>query len=136
LRQQNLDNGITNMNPFHALTEDALDCLIKQITRDNNGGAGLVIPFASQQYLHVLQFWANRMYILGSPYNVALINKALAEAWNGQRKAETEAAKAPDDLVKKPETFKKDTKWRPWKESVVTYLNFTFRWHILCENMT
>ncbi len=117
------DNGITNMNRLRALTEDALDRLIKQMTRDNNGGAGLVIPFTSQQYLHAVRFWANRMYILGTSYDAALINEALAETWNEQRKAEKEAAEAPDGLVKKPETFKKDTKWRPWKESVITYLN-------------
>jgi hypothetical protein len=58
------DNGITNMNRLRALTEDALDRLIKQMTSDNNGGAGLVIPFTSQQYLHADRFWANRMYIL------------------------------------------------------------------------
>ena len=27
------------------------------------------------------------------------------------------------DIVKAQEKFKKDTKWKPWKESVVTYLH-------------
>ncbi len=31
--------------------------------------------------------------------------------------------KTTADLVKAPETFKKDTKWQPWKESINTYLN-------------
>ncbi|MFN9979530.1 MAG: hypothetical protein ACK53Y_06435, partial [bacterium] len=57
------------------------------------------------------------------PYDVALVTGPLAEAWNETRKAEAKAAEAPDDLVKKPEMFKKDTKWRPWKESVTTYLH-------------
>ncbi len=35
---------------------------------------------------------------------------------------EAEAAKAPTDLIKTPKPFKKDTKWRPWKESFMTYL--------------
>ena len=117
------DNGITNMNRLRAMTEDDLERFIKQLTRDNHGGAGLVIPFASQQHIHAIRFWANRMYILGVPYDIALVNEPLAEAWNESRKAEAEAAEAPDDLVKKPEPFKKDTKWRPWKESVVTYLH-------------
>jgi hypothetical protein len=107
------DNGITNIHRWRALMEDALDRLIKQLSRDNNGGAGLVIPFISQQYLHAVRFWANRMYILGTPYDVALVTGPLAEAWNETRKAEAKAAEAPDDLVKKPEMFKKDTKWRP-----------------------
>jgi len=117
------DNGITNMNRLRNLTEDALSSLIKQIHRDNNGGAGLVIPFASQQHIHAIRFWANRMYILGAPFDAALVNEPLAEAWTEVRKTEAEAADAPDDLVKKPEAFKKDTKWRPWKESVESYLH-------------
>jgi hypothetical protein len=63
------------------------------------------------------------MYILGVPYDIALVNEPLAEAWNESRKVEAEAAEAPDNLVKKLEPFKKDTKWRPWKESVITYLH-------------
>jgi hypothetical protein len=30
-----MDNGITTMNRLRSLTEDALECLIKQIHRDN-----------------------------------------------------------------------------------------------------
>jgi len=117
------DNGITNMHRWRALTEDALDRLIKQLSRDNNGGAGLVIPFISQQYLHAVHFWTNSMYILGRPYDVALVTGPLAEAWNETRKEEDEAAEAPNDLIKEPKMFKKDTKWRPWRESVITYLH-------------
>jgi hypothetical protein len=98
-------NGITTVNRLRGLTEDALDRLIKQLTRDNHGGAGLVIPFVSQQYLHAIRFWANRMYILGAPSDVGLINEALAEAWHEMRKVEAEAAEAPDDLVKKNRGF-------------------------------
>jgi hypothetical protein len=60
------DNGITNMNRLRMLTEVALDCSIKQIHRDNQG-AGLFIPFASQQYLQAIRFWANHMHIIGAP---------------------------------------------------------------------
>jgi hypothetical protein len=63
------------------------------------------------------------MYILGALFDAALMNEPLAEAWTEVRKTEAEAADAPDDLVKKPDAFKKDAKWRPWKESVETYLH-------------
>jgi hypothetical protein len=59
-----INNGITSINKLRVLTEDALDKLVKQIHRDNQG-AGLFIPFFSQQYIHAIRFWANRMYILG-----------------------------------------------------------------------
>jgi hypothetical protein len=38
-------------------------------------------------------------------------------------KEEKDIAKTTADLIKAPEAFKKETKWRPWKESVLTYLN-------------
>jgi len=82
-----------------------------------------VIPFVSQQYIHAIRFWVNRMYILGAPFDVALVNEPLAKIWNEARKADAKAAEALDDLVKKPEAFKKDTRWHVRKESVTTYLH-------------
>ncbi len=104
------------------MTADALDRLIKQIHCDNQG-AGLFIPFMSQQYIHAVRFWANRMYILGASYGADLITEELAMQWNELMKEESEATKAPTDLIKLPEAFKKDTKWKQWKESVLTYLH-------------
>jgi hypothetical protein len=40
-----------------------------------------------------------------------------------EEKEEKDFTKATADLVKASETFKEDTKWLPWKESVHTYLN-------------
>jgi hypothetical protein len=101
------DNGVTSMARLRNLTEEALEHLIKQIPRDNNGGAGLVIPFVSQQHIQAIRFWDNRMYIIGAPYDVALVNEQLAEMWNEARKAETEAADATDNLVKSPRCSKR-----------------------------
>ncbi len=63
------------------------------------------------------------MYIIGSTYDVNDINEPLAEMWVESMKAEKEATNASGNMVKFPETFKKDTKWRQWKESMVTYLH-------------
>ncbi len=120
--QEFINNGITNLNKLQVLTAEALDMLIKQIHRDNQG-AGLFIPFFSQQYIRAIRFWANRMHILGAEYPIEQVDEAMADMWNEAMKAELEAAKAPTDIVKMPESFKKDTKWRAWKESVVTYLH-------------
>ncbi len=112
-----INNGITNTHKLRILTADALDRLIKQIHHDNQG-AGLFIPFMSQQYIHAVRFWVNRMYILGTPYGADLITEELAMQWNELMKEESEATKAPTDLIKLPEAFKKDTKWKQWKENV------------------
>ncbi len=72
-----INNGINNTHKLRTLTADALDRLIKQIHHDNQG-AGLFIPFMSQQYIHAIHFWANRMYILDAPYGADLITEELA----------------------------------------------------------
>jgi hypothetical protein len=74
-------NGIMTINRLRTLTEDSLDCLIKQIRRDNQG-AGLFIPFASQQHIHAIRFWDNRMHIIGAPFDFNDINELLAEMWS------------------------------------------------------
>mmetsp|Transcript_24287 Transcript_24287/g.34812 ORF Transcript_24287/g.34812 Transcript_24287/m.34812 type:complete len:264 (-) Transcript_24287:4728-5519(-) len=99
-------------------TED-LNRLIKQIHRDNQG-AGLLIPFMSQQYIHALHFWINRQYILGRHYPLETFGVVQAMYWSERMKAETVAA---TDIIKAPEHFKKDTKWKSWMESVTTYLH-------------
>jgi hypothetical protein len=43
-----INNGVSNLNKLRTLTSEALDMLIKQIHRDNQG-QGLFIPFFSQQ---------------------------------------------------------------------------------------
>jgi hypothetical protein len=116
------NNGITSLDRLRVLTPEALTQLIKQIHR-HNPGAGLFIPFFSQQYVHAIRFWANRMYILGLPYHIEQLNEQLANVWNEENKAENEARNLPSDIIKSPDPYKKETKWRQWKESVVTYLN-------------
>jgi len=115
-------NGMNTLHRLRTLSEDALGRLIKQIHRDNQG-AGLFIPFASQEHIHAIRFWANCMHIISSPYNIEAIDEPLAELWSESMKAEKEAADIQGDIIKAPEPFKKDTKWRTWKESVITYLH-------------
>jgi hypothetical protein len=74
----------------------------------------------TQKYLQAIRFWANKMYIIGSPYDVNDINKPLAEMWVESMKVEKEEAIVVGGMVKLPEAFKKDTKWRQWKESLTT----------------
>ncbi len=83
---------------------------------------GLFISFGAQQAIHVIRFWANRMYILVRPYNANLVTADLAAEWDEKRRIEAEAPKA-SDIIKAPEVFKKETNWKSWKESLHRYLN-------------
>jgi hypothetical protein len=116
------NNGILSLEHLRMLSKEGLERLIKQIHRDNQG-AGLFIAFFAQESVHAMYFWCNRMHILGIPYELDQITEDLALNWNEARKAELEAAKAPQDIIKQPEAFKKETKWKQWKESMLTYLH-------------
>jgi hypothetical protein len=63
------------------------------------------------------------MHIIGANYKIDDVSEPLAEMWNKSMKIKKEAAVAPTDLVKAPEPFKKGTKWKQWKKSVVMYLH-------------
>jgi hypothetical protein len=120
-----INNGIISTNHLCLLGKEDLERLVKQIHRDNAaaGGARIFIPFIAQTYLHAIQFWANRMYILGQEFDETLIDRDMAQAWTTVMREESEASNVSTDIVKTPDHFKKDTKWRTWKESINNYLH-------------
>jgi hypothetical protein len=63
------------------------------------------------------------MHIIGKDYTLHMVDENMAEEWAEAMKIEAEASKALNNLIKTPEPFKKDTKWRAWKESILTYLH-------------
>jgi hypothetical protein len=76
-----MNNGMNSLQRWCLLTEGGLDRLIKQIHHDNQG-AGLFIPFFSQESIHAIHFWTNCMYILGIPYEIDQVTKEHALVWN------------------------------------------------------
>jgi hypothetical protein len=63
------------------------------------------------------------MYILGQEFDETLIDRDMAQAWTTVMREESEASNVSTDIVKTPDHFKKDTKWRTWKESINNYLH-------------
>jgi hypothetical protein len=120
-----INNGIDSINQLRLLAKEDLERLIKQIHRDNAaaGGAGNFIPFIGQTYVHAVHFWANRMYILRIEHDETLIDLNMARQWTTIMREEGEASRLTTDVVKIPESFEKDTKWKTWKESVSNYLH-------------
>jgi hypothetical protein len=122
--QEFINNGITTPEELRVLSSEHLFRLIKQIHRDNMNG--IFIPYKSQQYVEAVMYWTNRQHIIGAPYTADLITRPLAVEWIRRMKeeqVEKEARATLAAIVKAPESFKRETKWRPWKESVMTYLN-------------
>ena len=122
--QEFINNGIVSPDDLRVMTSEHLFRLIKQIHRDNMNG--IFIPYRSQQYIEAILSWANRQHITGRPYTAQHITRDLATQWIERMKeelVEKEAKASAIAMVKTPDPFKKDTKWRSWKESVITYLN-------------
>jgi hypothetical protein len=122
--QEFINNGITTPEELRVMSSEHLFRLIKQIHRDNMNG--IFIPYKSQQYVEAIMYWVNRQHIIGAPYHPGLITCLLATEWIRRMKeeqVEKEARVTISSIAKAPESFKCETKWRPWKESIITYLN-------------
>lgn len=78
--QEFINNGVNSVNKLRALSVEALDLLIRQIHKDNQG-QGPFIPFFSQQYVKAIRYWVNCIHILGMEYPVEHITEQLAEQW-------------------------------------------------------
>jgi hypothetical protein len=63
------------------------------------------------------------MYILGLLYHIEHVSEQLANIWNEASQAKNEARNIPSDIMKPPDPYKKDTKWRQWKGNVIRYLD-------------
>ena len=117
-----MENGVTDVHRLRSLDEKALARLIKTITRDRDGGAGLVIPFMAQEYIQAMLFWTRRQFSLGLSYEADLFNLADAEYWMQKMRDNEDEDDAAKDMTKMPEPFKKDTDWLTWSENLITYL--------------
>lgn len=117
-----MENGVTDMERFRSLDAKALTRLIKTITKDRDGGAGLIIPFMAQEYIQAMLFWTHRQVALGLPYPAEAFNIPDAAFWMQKIREKDDADEAAKDLIKAPEIFKKDTDWNVWSECLITYL--------------
>mmetsp|Transcript_28951 Transcript_28951/g.41484 ORF Transcript_28951/g.41484 Transcript_28951/m.41484 type:complete len:289 (-) Transcript_28951:4068-4934(-) len=115
-----MENGVTSIHQLRVLSKEALIRLIKQIHRDQ-GGAGLIIPFMSQEYIQAMRFWAQRQFTLGLPFDVETFQIHDAYYWLEKMQEDQEAGDAADDLIKPPEVFKKVEEGIPWSEQLLTY---------------
>jgi hypothetical protein len=117
-----MENGVTDVHQLRSLSTEVLARLIKLIQRDRDGGAGLIIPFMSQEYIQAMLFWTHRQHSLGLPYDAETFHRPDAVYWMEKKCVQEEAADAAKDLIRAPETFKKDTDWHVWSEALLTYV--------------
>jgi hypothetical protein len=116
-----MENGVTDVHQLRSLSTEALARLIKLIQCDRDGGAGLIIPFMSQEYIQAMLFWTHRQHSLGLPFDAQTFNRPDAIYWMEKRREQEEAGDAAEDLIKAPETFKKDTDWHMEQSLIDVY---------------
>jgi hypothetical protein len=117
-----MENGATDVHQLRNISTEALARLIKQIQHDNHGGAGLTIPFMSQEYIQAMLCWINWQHSLGLPYDAETFNRPNAIFWREKMREQAEAEDVAKDLVKAPEVFKKEMDWLPWSKTLIAYL--------------
>ena len=86
-----MENGVTDVHQLRSLSKEALARLIRQIQRDNHGGAGLIIPFMSEEYIQEMFFWIQRQYSLGLPYDAETFTRPDAIYWMEKMREQEEA---------------------------------------------
>ncbi len=112
-------NGITSTTDLIGLTDKDTSQILKII---RTGNPPITVPYIAQKKLNIFCFWANRRQRLNEPIDPARFNQAAIDSYsrlmNFESQEEDTAA-----TVKAPAEFKANSKWKPFKEGVIAYLN-------------
>jgi hypothetical protein len=81
----------------------------------------MLVPYMAQKRLDIMCYWVNRCHRLQESINADEFTPLVAEAFANlmtfeMQEEETTTVKAPAD-------FKPGSKWKPFKEGVIAYLN-------------
>jgi hypothetical protein len=120
-RKRNYGKWCHRCAPTSQSFEESLASLIKLIQRDCDGGAGLIMPFLSQEYIQAMLFWTHCQPSLGLPYDAEMFNRPDAIYSMESRRGQEEADDAAKNLIKAPKIFKKDSDWHLWSKNLLTY---------------
>jgi hypothetical protein len=110
-------NGLTTTEDLCSLEEKDVEQVLKII---RTGPPAWVVPFLAQKRLITFCFWAKRHSRLGEPIAANLFTPQALETYTTMM---TLTSKEDDTGIKSPGEFKKDTKWKTFKEGLITYLN-------------
>ena len=110
--------GLDALSSFADLTEDDIPAMVKELRQ-----TGTIIRQSSQNFLSALRYWImrqNRLETQVTPndFNDLMMRYSL-------RRWQLSNEKAPENLIKAPEEFKNNTKWRDFREGFVTFMSHT-----------
>jgi len=110
-------NGLTSTEDLIDLTDKDVEQILKII---RTGPPPVAVPYLAQKRLNTFCFWAKRRNRLGEPINAALFTPQVLEQYTAMM---TMTSKEHDTGIKTPGEFKKETKWKTFKEGLLAYLN-------------
>jgi hypothetical protein len=109
-------NGLTEVQDLINLTDKDVEQLLKIV---RTGPPPVVVPFLAQKRLNIFCYWATKRDRLNEPIEPALFTQAAMETYGAMMALED---KEEEIVVKAPGEYKKDTKWKAFKEGAITYL--------------
>jgi len=112
-------NGITSTDDLIGLTEKDTAQVLKII---RTGNPPVTVPYIAQKRFNIFCFWVNRRQRLNEPIGAALFDQAALDTYGRLMTFETQEDDATT-TVKAPAEFKTGSKWKPFKEGVIAYLN-------------
>ena len=80
----------------------------------------MAAPYLAQKRLNTFCFWAKRRNRLGESIQAQLFTPQVLEQYSTMM---TLTSKEDDTGIKALSEFKKDSKWKTFKESLIAYLN-------------
>ena len=116
-------NGWVNLVDFNGYTTNDIESWIRTVARLAVNRGGVSFPSVRAKRLVALNYWVNRLLLMGRPIIPANFTAAvLIEAVQAYPIADMQTT--ADDSVKKPELFSYE-KWIDWQDSVITFLKGT-----------
>jgi hypothetical protein len=110
-------NGVTGVRDLINLNEKDVEQLLKII---RTGPPPVTVPFLAQKRLNIFCYWVTKRNRLNEPIDAPLFTQAAIESYGAMMALDE---KDEEVVVKAPGEYKKDTKWKSFKEGAIAYFN-------------
>lgn len=110
-------NGVQSVEDLINLTDKDTAQILKIVRA---GPPPIIVPYLAQKRLDIFCFWATRRNRLNEPLNPVLFDQVATNTYGSMMALSTQEENL---VVKPPGEFKKDTKWKNFKEGAIAYLN-------------
>jgi len=110
-------NGINSVRDLINLTTKDIEQILKIV---RTGPPPVVVPYLAQKRLNIFCYWATRRNRLNESLQPNLFTQAAVEQYGAMMAIDDQEEEI---VVKPPTEYKKDTKWKGFKEGAIAYLN-------------